>query len=405
MAINTRFVWIGSSAPFDRGSGVSSYAKELAVSFKKRGFQVCFACPRPKNLGWATERKIQFVETDPYLDEAAAGKKLLEKMQQFPPEVVINNDNMTLQNMSPFVDCAFLAVGHLEGFTIGPAAVHQAEWIDYVIAISSDMQLHFTQKRQVHPTRCALVMNGLAQYPSKYARPAKAESENKLTIFFCGEYSRRKGADRILSLLRNYPALWERFEFHWYGAVPPKLAARVTAFSSNIKIHGRVKRELLLGSLKEADIFLLPSRHEGCPMALLEAMSYGVVPVVSDGVGAMQCVVRHGVDGFVCGSAGWAAQAAEVLNTLSMDPKRLRQISEQTYERFKQEFTMDRVVDQLLVLRSFPTVARNAKPKTWLGAEWHRPLLYGARMRWKHRLDWRLGRLRVRSFSTAELLG
>lgn len=43
-------------------------------------------------------------------------------------------------------------------------------------------------------------------------------------------------------------------------------------------------------------MFILPSYFEGLPMALLETMAAGVVPIVTT-VGSMKVIVNHGVNG------------------------------------------------------------------------------------------------------------
>jgi glycosyltransferase involved in cell wall biosynthesis len=47
-----------------------------------------------------------------------------------------------------------------------------------------------------------------------------------------------------------------------------------------------------------ADVFVLPSREEGYPVALMEAMALGL-PVVATGVGGVPEAVRDGVEGYV----------------------------------------------------------------------------------------------------------
>ncbi len=47
-----------------------------------------------------------------------------------------------------------------------------------------------------------------------------------------------------------------------------------------------------------ADLFVLPSRFEGLPFALLEAMAQGLPLITSDAGGSSE-VVRSGVDGLV----------------------------------------------------------------------------------------------------------
>lgn len=59
-------------------------------------------------------------------------------------------------------------------------------------------------------------------------------------------------------------------------------------------VSGQEKTELL----KRCHVFLLPSFYEGLPVALLECMSFGQVPVVTE-VGSMGEVVKDGVNGFL----------------------------------------------------------------------------------------------------------
>lgn len=66
-------------------------------------------------------------------------------------------------------------------------------------------------------------------------------------------------------------------DFHYYGVV-----------------SGQSKSEFF----KRMDVFVMPSYFEGLPMALLECMSYGVVPVVTP-VGSIPQVVTDGKNGLL----------------------------------------------------------------------------------------------------------
>jgi glycosyltransferase involved in cell wall biosynthesis len=48
------------------------------------------------------------------------------------------------------------------------------------------------------------------------------------------------------------------------------------------------------------DILVFPTKFEGFPVALLEAMSMGCVPVVTDLPGGIREVVENGVTGYKC---------------------------------------------------------------------------------------------------------
>jgi glycosyltransferase involved in cell wall biosynthesis len=51
-------------------------------------------------------------------------------------------------------------------------------------------------------------------------------------------------------------------------------------------------------ALNSADVFLMPSRYEGLPLSLLEAMAAGCVPIVSNR-GSIPTVVDDGHNGFL----------------------------------------------------------------------------------------------------------
>jgi glycosyltransferase involved in cell wall biosynthesis len=113
--------------------------------------------------------------------------------------------------------------------------------------------------------------------------------------------------------------------------------------------------------LHAMDLFLLTSRFEGLPRAVLQAMAAGV-PVVATDVDGTPEVVRDGVTGDLVPPADPVA-AADRLVALARDPGRRARYAERAREVLKESFDVNRMVTELEelyvgVLAGKPTWAR-----------------------------------------------
>jgi len=66
----------------------------------------------------------------------------------------------------------------------------------------------------------------------------------------------------------------------------------------NLTYHSNLKNEEVLSLLAKQDVFVLPSQNEGLPVALVEAMKAGLVPLVSNWEGATEELIIEGESGF-----------------------------------------------------------------------------------------------------------
>lgn len=66
--------------------------------------------------------------------------------------------------------------------------------------------------------------------------------------------------------------------------------------------------------LSQADFLLLPSRYEGLPLVLIEAMQHGVIPVATN-VGAVSDLVKSGFNGFAFETSEYPCQLLDLLGS------------------------------------------------------------------------------------------
>ena len=98
--------------------------------------------------------------------------------------------------------------------------------------------------------------------------------------------------------------------------------------------------------LLELDVYVLMSAFEGLPVALLEAMGHGVVPVVSRIASGSAQVVRDGENGYIV-AIGDVATFADRLESLAHDKHLLRSLKAAAWETSR-EFSAERMVERYI---------------------------------------------------------
>lgn len=366
-------VLIGSSSPPDRGSGINAYVNSIATAMHARGITVLYAAPAAVNPAHITNSPFQHIPIGQSDSPVAATRQLLDALNTHQVRLIINNDNPYLQAIAPWVNCVFIAVGHMARTNVATLACHNSEWVDYMVAISNEMQRHFITHRNLDPSRVPIIYNGVVDPHAGQLLPRKEHAA--LTAVFAGGSGRNKGADLLEAAVRKN-GLPDGMTLHWFGHLTQRAYRRLSQLPQ-VVVHGRVPRADFIATLSNADLFLLPSRSEGCPMAMLEAMSYGVIPLASDGRGAMQRIIIHGQEGFICRLSHWSEDMQHCMARLAACPQLITDMRQQTYQRFLSDFTIDTTVDQLLTLGRRPICDRLKKPQHIRLLKWHRPMIAG----------------------------
>lgn len=153
------------------------------------------------------------------------------------------------------------------------------------------------------------------------ARRDLGADDTTAVVLSLGRLSPEKGHDVLVEafarVAREHPAA--RLVLVGDGVEEERLAARARERGIADRVRFAGWRGDAAACLGAADVFVLPSRTEGLPLALLEAMAAGIPAVVTD-VGAMAEVLDHGAAGLVVPADDVAALAAALAAALD-DPK------------------------------------------------------------------------------------
>jgi glycosyltransferase involved in cell wall biosynthesis len=143
---------------------------------------------------------------------------------------------------------------------------------------------------------------------------------------------------------------------------------RVTALSAELGLGPADHRFLgfrtdVADLLAAADFFVLPSRAEGLPISLLEAMSHHL-PVVCTRVGGNPELVTDGVHGALV-PAGDPEALAAAMERLALDPDLRRRQGEAGAARVHDEFSFDRTTDHYEAIYHRVLARRSTWPPPW----------------------------------------
>jgi glycosyltransferase involved in cell wall biosynthesis len=185
------------------------------------------------------------------------------------------------------------------------------------------------------------------------AVPARADSVEVARvepplIVFAGLMHKRKGLDTLLEALgqADMRALsWQATLVGGGDLAGYRARIAQLGLSERIQAPGWTPPEEVRSLLARASIFALPSLIENLPLALLEAMAYGLCPVVTP-VGAIPEVVCHGVCGLIV-PAGDSRALADALRTLIGDRLLMSRLGQAAQLRFKESYDIGKYVIRL----------------------------------------------------------
>ena len=182
-----------------------------------------------------------------------------------------------------------------------------ADWCDRIICVSDSVRRRHARKSGLPGWRYTVIPNGIDA--EAYARDDKVRAAlrrqwglgaDELLLVFVGRLNRQKGVDTLLGAMSHLAArgcprkiviagdgpmrgMVENWTRHGEGGH----ACRLLGFVDNVR-----------DVLSAADIFVLPSRWEGLPLAGAEAMAAGL-PVVATRVSGLCDIIADGQTGLL----------------------------------------------------------------------------------------------------------
>jgi glycosyltransferase involved in cell wall biosynthesis len=177
-----------------------------------------------------------------------------------------------------------------------------------------DFMLHVHNEK---PEKLQLIQNGVNYEKFALKRDTAAiraqlgVEQNVFVVGFLGRFSEEKGPDAVVEIARLVKRKDVLFLMCGNGPLfeATKNLILINEVQDFVRTPGFVQSQDLLAV---ADVLLLPSRLDGRPNAVLEALASGV-PVVASNVGGLPTLINHGDNGFLIPPDDYPAFAHQIL--------------------------------------------------------------------------------------------
>jgi glycosyltransferase involved in cell wall biosynthesis len=214
-------------------------------------------------------------------------------------------------------------VGDIRAFEakLGPVRLGLLRWAfrqaDAVIAVSAasaaEVERIFSFERvAVVPNAAPAVPSGATGVPPEAPRPS--------LVYLGGFANPAKGSDVLVEALQDVLDTDPDVRVLLAGPGEPTAEAEALMATGRVRWAGYLDAVTKAEALREAQVFVMPSVSEGMPVALLEAMAYGLAIVATD-VGGIPEVVTDDREAVLV-PARDAAALAGAMRALLADPER-----------------------------------------------------------------------------------
>ncbi|MBF0454265.1 MAG: glycosyltransferase family 4 protein [Magnetococcales bacterium] len=341
------------------GGGLETVLKYLADELILLGHKVSFI----EDLGagkWSQYYRglgyeVISIDSSPWRSRVSQARAVQSKIGAY--DLLLLNEALMAQSALGFLPPETLAIPvvhlHHPGFYHNAAA--NFDQVDCISTVSKPLEQAITQRYPYLSGYTVTINNGVQVAESWPKQNSSFQGGTPLKVIILSRIEKiQKG---VLHLPPILEPLWKKglnitLEIVGDGPDLPELKQRFALYppsQEKITYHGFVEHDEALTILAQSDVLIMPSYFEGMPIALLEAMGRGVVPIVSKLPGMTTPIVEDGKNGFLPPPVD-ESLFSQALLTLYTDRAQLRTLSEAAWQTVQTQFSSKLMAENYLNL-------------------------------------------------------
>jgi glycosyltransferase involved in cell wall biosynthesis len=345
------------------------------VGLRDAGVDVTVVCPAGERRTWLERNGVRVLDVPlrKQLDREAV-RRLRAELEQGRHDILHLFSNKALQNGLAASRGLPVKIVAYRGIVGNVSFFSPVSWlrflnprIDRIVCVADAVRDYFLQMRPAFlrlPSKRLVTIHKGHSLDWYTASPADLTvlglPQGAFAIACVANYRPRKGIEVLVDALAALPD-----DVHLLliggGMEAPRLARRIASSPAAARIHVLGYRADAPALTAACEVFVLPStKREGLARSLIEAMAYGIAPVVTDCGGSPELVV-HGSSGLVVPVADAQALAAAIRTLYDDAPLRAR-LGSAARQRIARDFRVEDTIAKTLALYAELVAERSGIP-------------------------------------------
>jgi len=177
-----------------------------------------------------------------------------------------------------------------------------------------------------------------------------SEKNNIKKVVFVGRLDVQKGVKYLIKAIPRVLKEYKKVHFFILGngnlEKELKKLARTLNILTNITFLETIRLEKMPEFYSSADIFCLPSLHEGFPLSIAEALSIGLIIVASSTEGIPEAIMENR-NGFLVEPRNISQLADKLLKALNLNDLEISKIQKNNINLAKSTYSWENIVRQI----------------------------------------------------------
>lgn len=294
------------------GGGITSYAHEFINCFAAK-HEVCVMLGDDSRLP-ITNPKVKVYYHSMYtMTENNLLTVLHTINDEIKPDVVINSHAAVISVLAPYLNdnIRLITVSHSLKYMEAELAGINNKYVDKIVALSHYGKQYLERRFGIKDdSKIDVIYNFVHEHPQAQAIKDSKTANPRIKIVFPGGCAPSKTPELALQVVRQLIKTDLDFDLYWLGGDVIHLSRyfkflglghiqKLIKEDPRLHITGRIPRKDAEEMCATANVFFFPSRREGCPMSLIEAMRVGAICIVSDFNNANKEIIEDGKNGYV----------------------------------------------------------------------------------------------------------